>query len=812
MHTMHTRTTNTLLAGLAQEMGERWRRGERPTVEEFLERDPSLQQRDASLELIYEEFCLRAQHGPAATTAEYLERFPQYREALEILLGCHALLEPSAQPAAAAPAVGEALGPFHLIAELGRGGLGRVFLARQAALGDRPVVLKVTPRTGREHLALARLQHTHIVPLYAAHDDAARNLRVLCMPYFGNATLARILEALQGRPLERRSGRNIVAIVDELQADTPVPLPARGPAREVLVQSSYVEAICRIGVCLADALQYAHERGLVHLDLKPSNVLIAVDGQPMLLDFHLAQPPLASGQPAPAWLGGTQAYMPPEQEAALDAASIGQVIPRAVDGRADLYALGVLLYEALAGELPHSPQPRPLRKINAQVSRGLSDIIHKCLVPRSELRYADGASLAADLHRHLSDRPLEGVPNRSLSERWRKWRRRRPHRLALASMFVAVVAAAGSVGVNLWDRWTTKLDQANTELGDGLTHLERRRFAEATDSFRRGLALVESQPLDSDLVLKFRARLSQTWTARQEDTRARAAVEFHRLADALRFLHGVDWKITPAAHALADRCALLWDKRANFLGQVGPSTKGDLLDVVLLWADLRVRLASAADQEASRRAALAVLGDAEALLGSSHVLYRQIELLAASLGLKDQADAARRKAAASGPQTAWEHYVLGRQLLLSATGPDAAAKLAAAATALEEALRLQPHGLWPNYCYGQCAYRAGRYEDAIRSFSVSIGAAPEAAELFACRALAHAALGQAAPALRDHAHACKLAPAAAGPRAAIHYNLAVAQAAKGNHLTAREHLDQALRDDPKDTAARALLKNLQAAP
>src|SRR5262245_10994979 len=108
---MHTKTTNTLLAGLAQEMGERWRRGERPTVEEFLERDPTLRQSDAVLELIYEEYCLRAQHGPAATTAEYVQRFPQHREAVQILLGCHALLEPSAQPATA-PAVGEALGPF----------------------------------------------------------------------------------------------------------------------------------------------------------------------------------------------------------------------------------------------------------------------------------------------------------------------------------------------------------------------------------------------------------------------------------------------------------------------------------------------------------------------------------------------------------------------------------------------------------------------------------------------------------------------------------------------------------------------------
>jgi tetratricopeptide (TPR) repeat protein len=585
-------------------------------------------------------------------------------------------------------------------------------------------------------------------------------------------------------------------------------LPAQGPAREVLAQSSYVDAVCRIGACLADALDYAHQRGLVHLDIKPSNILLAVDGQPMLLDFHLAQASLAAGAHAPDWLGGTPAYMSPEQAAAMAAASRGQPLPAPVDGRADLYSLGVVLYEALSGERPALPTPASLHKLNPRVPLGLSDIVHKCLAPRPQQRYADGAALADDLHRHVCHQPLRGVSNRSIAERWRKWRRRRPHQLKLVAMFTAVLAAAIAVGVVLWDRWNTQLDQARAALAEGMAHEEGRRFSEAAASFRRGLDLLENQPLAADLAPELRARLSDVVLAQKEAERALAAADFQRLADALRFLHGADWQSLPNGAALAERCAALWRKRAELLDRLGPQAKNDLLDVVLLWTDVRLRLALPTEQEDVRRDALVVLGQAEELLGPSHVLYRQMELLAASLEKKEEAATAAAKAAARPPQTAWEHYIVGRQLLLSA-GPDAAATLAHAAAALEESIRLQPHGLWPNYYFGQCAYRTGRHEEAIRAFSTCIGAAPEAAEWFACRALAHAALGNADLAVRDHAHARRLQPTAAGPLAAVHYNLAVAHS-KSNPRIAREHLDLALRDDPRHVAARALLKRLGA--
>lgn len=410
---------------LAGEMADAWREGARPRAEEFLARHPDLgDSPQSATRLIYEEICLREGLGQAAPWDEMRERFPQWTSEIEILLDCHHLMAPSlAVPQF--PAVGETLGDYRLLAELGRGMLGCVYLAVQSSLGDRPVVLKLTRRSGGEHLSMARLQHPNIMPLYAVHDLPARGLRALCMPYLGGATLARIFEMMAGQSPGTRTGEGLLQTLDRVRTDL-VALPAWSSTRQFLLGTSYTRAICWIGACLAEALHCAHERGLLHLDLKPSNVLIADDGQPLLLDFHLAQGAIVPGGPRPDRLGGTRGYMSPEQEQAMTALGQGQRVRAAVDRRSDVYSLGVMLQEALSGSPPVDDGPTlgALPASNPQVTTGLADILARSLARDPQRRYPDALALAVDLRRHLEHLPLQGVPNRSLAERCLKWWRR----------------------------------------------------------------------------------------------------------------------------------------------------------------------------------------------------------------------------------------------------------------------------------------------------------------------------------------------------------------------------------------------------
>src|SRR5262249_14520773 len=149
-------------------------------------------------------------------TAEVLSRFPQWHAELAVLLDCHRLLEPPAA-APSMPKPGEALGGFHLVAELGRGSVRRVFLATEPALGHRQVGLKATPCDNFEHVSLARLQHTHIVPLHAVHNFPERRLRVICMPYLGGTTLDRLLRQIQHRSLAQRKGSHLLEALENSQ-------------------------------------------------------------------------------------------------------------------------------------------------------------------------------------------------------------------------------------------------------------------------------------------------------------------------------------------------------------------------------------------------------------------------------------------------------------------------------------------------------------------------------------------------------------------------------------------------------------------
>jgi serine/threonine protein kinase/Tfp pilus assembly protein PilF len=762
-HTGSHRSSDPLeLAGrLAEELGRRWRAGERPLAEELLGVHPwLLDNPEATLELVAEELYLRQESGEPVDAAEVVERFPRWRKQVGALVDCHRLLAPELA-APRFPAAGETLGSFRLLTEMGRGLYGVVFLATQPELSERSVVLKIGAGDGDEHLSLARLQHTHIVPLYSVHDFPARGLRALCLPYFGGATLAELLRDIA--PV-RRSGRDLLAALRKANERSPVPLPVEGPACEFLARSTYVRAVCWLGSRLADALAYAAERDLVHLDLKPSNVLIAADGQPMLLDFHLARAPLPAGSPAPPWLGGTPAYMAPEQRAALAAVREGRQVPIAVDGRADVYALGIVLYETLGGTVPLTDSANPvadLRRHNPQVSPGLAGILAKCIAADPARRYQSAAALANDLRRHLDDLPLRGVANRSVAERWQKWRRRRPLALPVVALLMTAVAA-GAVTIQRAGR---QAERALAVLQAGTDHLQSRQYAEASELFRHGRMLAEGLPFCGDLLEHLREG------ARQAE-RGLAADELHVWCERIRPLYGAEPLPKLQAQAVSSHCQTIWNNRLlivqRLAGQSAPDlekqVQTDLLDLAILLADLRLRLAAAGEIERARQESLAILDEAERLFGTSRVLTeeRRARVVSDKAGIGEQTPISDAR---SEPRNAHEHVALGRIYFRCG-------EIRAAEREMDLALEKEPGALWPNFWKGNCAFRLARFDDAVVAFSVCVALAPQSACCYANRGLALTELGRLDRAAADFDRALRLDPAlamAVRGRGLLHY-------------------------------------------
>jgi serine/threonine protein kinase/Flp pilus assembly protein TadD len=769
------------------EMVAAMRHSPSPRAEEVLARLPGLTDEDA-VRVVFEEACLRLERGEGSVTAEILGRFPRWAPQLGLLLECKRLWM-SGVSKADFPEVGDDLGDFRLLAALGGGALGRTFLASQRSLGGRRIVLKVAPLGQDEHLSLARLQHMHIVPLYVEQVFPDRNLRVLGMPYLGGASLARLLEELAEAPEAERSGSHLLAALDRCAVAPPPESASTGPFRRYFARATLVQALCGIGACVAEALQYAHDRGLIHFDVKPANVLIAADGQPMLLDFHLARGPILPGRTetetetetgtGPDRLGGTPGYLSPEQAAAMESLRTEGRVRVAVDGRSDLYSLGLLLYRALGGDDPGGTSPRrPLARCNPRISSGLSDILERCLARDPADRYPDAAALASDLRRHLSDLPLRGVANRDPFERWRKWRRRSPGALGrrLAGLgaggLIVLVAAFG--GVLLQQRGR----QVEAALEAGRRHLSRGHHPEAMLALEQGLALAGSLPTLEAQRRALRADLGRA-------SRARDAADLHDLVNLLRFRLGALPPRPDEAEALYDRGRQVWQARARFLGLAGAppdavtgrQVRADLLDLATILADLCAHRRPGRDAGGGSPLAEAVriLGDARDLLGPGTALCRDLGHYARALGQDDLVPAVIPE-----PQTAWEHYDLGRSYLRSG-------EYAPAAVEFERAIRMRPEEFWPHFYHGLCCARLGKPEAAVSSLGTAIALAPTTAACYYNRALAYQALGRDDDAIRDDTRALELDPRFTD--AAL--NRGIVRLHAGQHAAALEDFAQA---------------------
>jgi tetratricopeptide (TPR) repeat protein len=534
-----------------------------------------------------------------------------------------------------------------------------------------------------------------------------------------------------------------------------------------------------IGACLADGLQYAHDRDLLHMDVKPSNVLLAADGQPMLLDFHLARGPIGPGAPPPAWAGGTPGYMSPEQWGVITAVREGRPVRTAVDRRADIYSLGALMYEALGGQRADAPDapPQPLRQVNPSVSLGLSDVIQKCLQLDPGRRYVDAAAVANELRRHVGNLPLRGVPNRSLMERWRKWRRRQPVALSRVLVIVwltgLVLLGAGSFGV--WYRQCIR--DADDALAQGRTMLDRGQFSEAGDVLRRGMSLTERVPH----VARLRAALAHELA---RAIRASKREELHQIAELIRLRYGLALPAPDEARSLIHLGRTIWEGRKNLIEPVADGestgvdarTRTDLLDLMVLWARLRQYMALPGGALQAKQEAVRVLTEAKALLGASPSLERARAAHARALGLEGF-----DRSPAISPRSAWEHVDMGKSYLRSGD-------IELASQEFRAGLRLRPQDFWLNFYAGLCAYRLKRFEDAAGAFRVAIALAPETAECRYNQGLTYQALGRFDEATEEYDAALQLDERftdAALNRGTILYQL-------GRHDAARASLNQAL--------------------
>jgi WD40 repeat protein len=410
---------------LLDEQRDQWARDNPVPVEAYLDQHPELRANpEAVVDLIYQEALLLRARGQEVGLSECVRRFPEYETQLgeqfelsEVLRTSalrHTLPAPDAVPEGALPHLAPRIPGYDILRELGRGGMGLVYLAYHLGL-KRYVAIKVIRDRGRsqgksrvrfrtEAEAIARLQHPNVVQIHEVGDHADG-------PYL-------VLEYLDGGGL------------DEKLAGTPQ--PAREAAR--LVET------------LARAVHHAHEQGIVHRDLKPGNVLLTREGVPKIGDFGLAL--LAESESGGTDSGtvlGTASYLPPEQTDSRR----GVVGPAA-----DTYGLGAILYETLTGRPPFqgenqvetilqvlTAEPMSPQQLQPRVPRDLETICLKCLEKRPGQRYPSALALAEDLARFLEGKPIKARPVRPW-ERALKWARRRPAVALLSALCLGVVLVA----------------------------------------------------------------------------------------------------------------------------------------------------------------------------------------------------------------------------------------------------------------------------------------------------------------------------------------------------------------------------------
>lgn len=510
---------------LVSDIKSRWRHDGAPNAETSMAQHPALaRHRTLALELAYEEFCLRVEAGDTVDVHQFCDRFGSISRSLLRRIEVHQYFTEHPELLASEqrvswPATGETFAGFHVLEQLGRGAMARVYLCSEPEVGNRQVVCKVAHQGAYEADTLGRLKHPNIVPIHSVVEDKTSQTSCICMPFCGRSTLCDLLDLAFA---DNRSPTRARVILDAArQHQEPNDRYDRVVDTDLRLRSApYVDGVLILGVQLAEALRHAHEQWIFHGDLKPSNILLTPGGRPMVLDFNLAQ----DGHNPAAVTGGTLAYMAPEQIRAnyLELSPDGNEL----DERSDIYALATILYELLFGQLPFGPiteqpiagrglarkrlelqrqGPRPALRRTPGINPSLIADLHRCLAFERAARPQSMSDVSRTLRRHLSVGPR--------THRWV-----RMHRRAMLAGTLGLALTGGAAGVIAYRRdlyperecqrgvarlRQGRLDEAQAcftraikydpEFGEayywrGRTHLRREQYERALKDFRQSAA------------------------------------------------------------------------------------------------------------------------------------------------------------------------------------------------------------------------------------------------------------------------------------------------------------------------------------
>src|SRR5262249_16703089 len=388
---------------------------------------------DSLVAQLADEFTARQKRGEQPDIEEYAARHPDHAAVIRNVLASLQLIRlPAAGPGGTdADPPSRCLGDFRLIREIGRGGMGVVYEAEQISLGRR-VALKALPFAGamdakqlqrfkNEAYAAAQLHHTNIVPVY--YVGCERGVHFYAMQYIEGQSLAEVIAKLRRATSAGEAASNNLEGIGDVTVDAASGPRAQSVERETINQraaalstirstrdTAYCRTVAQLGIQAAEALEHAHQLGIMHRDIKPANLMVDERGQLWITDFGLAHVQGDAKLTMTGDLVGTLRYMSPEQ--ALGNRTI-------VDHRTDVYSLGATLYELLTlhpvfgghdrQELRRqiaSEEPKPPRRIDSAFPAELQIIVLKAMEKAPEERYGAAQTLADDLRRFLNDEPI----------------------------------------------------------------------------------------------------------------------------------------------------------------------------------------------------------------------------------------------------------------------------------------------------------------------------------------------------------------------------------------------------------------------